>query len=84
MRPRRAKPLQLQQARVYVTWPSPQVRRWKRHREVHPISIAAINRIRGMKFASESLNGAGTEISEKVHLGEIAVSLGRQNRGGAA
>jgi hypothetical protein len=28
------------------------------------------------KFGSENLNGAGTIVSEKVHLDEIAVSLG--------
>jgi hypothetical protein len=37
-----------------------------------------------MKFGSENLNGAGTFVSEKVHLDEIAVSLerGRQGRSG--
>jgi hypothetical protein len=31
--------------------------------------------VHGMKFDSENLNGAGTFVSEKVHLDEIAVSL---------
>jgi hypothetical protein len=37
-----------------------------------------------MKSGSENLNGAGTFVSEKVHLDEIAVSLerGRQGRSG--
>jgi hypothetical protein len=37
-----------------------------------------------MKFGSENLNGAGTFVSETVHLDEIAVSLerGRQGRSG--
>jgi hypothetical protein len=30
--------------------------------------------IHGMKSGSENLNGAGTIVSEKVHLDEIAVS----------
>jgi hypothetical protein len=37
-----------------------------------------------MKFGSENLNGAGTRVSEKVHLDEIAVSLERRGQGGAA
>jgi hypothetical protein len=37
-----------------------------------------------MNFGSENLNGAGTSVSEKVHLGEIAVSLTAIVRGGAA
>jgi hypothetical protein len=37
-----------------------------------------------MKSGSENLNGAGTLVSEKVHLDEIAVSLARHHRGGAA
>jgi hypothetical protein len=32
-----------------------------------------------MKFGSENLNGAGTSVSEKVHLDEIAVSLERRS-----
>jgi hypothetical protein len=37
-----------------------------------------------MQFGSENLNGAGTFVSEKVHLDEIAISLGshRQGRSG--
>jgi hypothetical protein len=37
-----------------------------------------------MKSGSENLNGAGTRVSEKVHLDEIAVSRerGRQGRSG--
>jgi hypothetical protein len=31
--------------------------------------------VQGMEFDSENLNGAGTFVSEKVHLDEIAVSL---------
>jgi hypothetical protein len=40
--------------------------------------------VHGMKSGSENLNGAGTFVSEKVHLDEIAVSLerGRQGRSG--
>jgi hypothetical protein len=36
------------------------------------------------KFGSENLNGAGTIVSEKVHLDEIAVSpeFARQGRSG--
>jgi hypothetical protein len=34
-----------------------------------------------MKFGSENLNGAGTFVSEKVHLDEIAVSLERRGQG---
>jgi hypothetical protein len=37
-----------------------------------------------MKLGSENLNGGGTFVSEKVHLDEIAVSLKRHHRGGAA
>jgi hypothetical protein len=40
--------------------------------------------IHAMKSGSENLNGAGTTVSDKVHLDEIAVSLKRQHRGGAA
>jgi hypothetical protein len=71
MQPRRAKLLQPQQARICVTWPSPQVWRVKRHRFTD-------------EFGTENLNGAGTFVSEKVHLDEIAVSLerGRQGRSG--
>jgi len=69
--PRQAKLLQLQQARICVTWPSPQV--WRYKRQVH-----------GMKFGSENLNGAATLVSEKVHLDEIAVSLERRGQGAAA
>jgi hypothetical protein len=36
-----------------------------------------------MKFGSENLNGAGTSVSEKVHLDEIAVSLRRHRQGGS-
>jgi hypothetical protein len=32
-----------------------------------------------MKFGSENLNGAGTFVSETVHLDEIAVSLERRS-----
>jgi hypothetical protein len=38
--------------------------------------------IHGTKCGPENLNGAGTFVSEKVHLDEIAVSLKRRHRGG--
>jgi hypothetical protein len=34
-----------------------------------------------MKFGYENLNGAGTLVSETVHLDEIAVSLERRGQG---
>jgi hypothetical protein len=37
--------------------------------------------VHGMKFGSENLNGAGTFVSDKVHLDEIAVSLGGHCQG---
>jgi hypothetical protein len=38
--------------------------------------------VHGMKFGSENLNGAGTPVSEMVHLDEIAVSLERSGWSG--
>jgi hypothetical protein len=37
-----------------------------------------------MKSGAENLNGAGTRVSEKVHLDEIAVSLDNLGQGAAA
>jgi hypothetical protein len=72
MQPRRVKLLQLQQARVCVTWPSPE-----------SLALEAPFGSRD-EFGSENLNGARTFVSEKVHLDEIAVSLkrGRPARSG--
>jgi hypothetical protein len=72
MQPRRAKLLQLQQARICVTSPSPQ-----------SLALEAPS-VYGMKFGPENLNGAQTFVSEMVHLDEIAASLkrGRQRQSG--
>jgi hypothetical protein len=59
---------------------APSVKFSPRSRLVGPIASG----VHGTKFGSEDLNGAGTSVSEKVHLDEIAVSLDshRQGRSG--
>jgi hypothetical protein len=76
-RPLRAKPRQLHQARVYVTWSSPQVRRCRAISETAaptpPKTCEAFGRLKSMP---EKLNETGTLVSERVHLREILVIPG--------